>query len=199
VEAYRTPDERFENLAGYDFEPHYLDQDGLRMHYVDEGTGDPVLLLHGEPTWAYLYRRMIPILRDRARVLAPDYFGFGRSDKPTARDFYTYDRHTGSMAEFVRRLDLQDLTLVVQDWGGPIGLRFAAENPGRVARLVIMNTALFVPEGKPPGEGFMRWRNFAERVGLDLPIGLVIQSATVTEVSAEVLEGYTAPFPIPES
>ena len=199
MDVYRTAEDRFEDLAGYDFEPHYLEQDGLRMHYVDEGEGEPVLLLHGEPTWAYLYRKMIPILRRRSRVLVPDYFGFGRSDKPTDRDFYTYDRHTESIAEFARLLDLRDLTLVVQDWGGPIGLRFAAENPERVKRLVILNTALFVPTGKPPGQAFMRWRNFAERAGLELPIELVIQSATATEVAPEVLEGYAAPFPVPPS
>jgi haloalkane dehalogenase len=198
--VYRTPDERFENLVGYDFAPQYLEFDGLRMHVVDEGAGDPVLLLHGEPTWAFLYRRMIPTLRQHARVIAPDYFGFGRSDKPTGRDFYTYDRHTWSIAELVRRLDLHDMTVVVQDWGGPIGLRVAVEDPDRVARLVILNTGLFVPSpGRPPGEGFMNWRYFAERVGLDMPIGFVVQSGSMTTLAPEVLAGYEAPFPTPES
>ncbi len=197
--VYRTPDERFEGLAGYDFDPRYAEFDGLRMHFVDEGSGRPVLLLHGEPTWAYLYRKMIPILAEGARVIAPDYFGFGRSDKPTGRDFYTYDRHTRSISDLAERLDLRGLTLVVQDWGGPIGLRFAVEHPERVAALVVLNTGLFVPTGRPPGEGFMRWRNFAERVGVEMPIGLVIQSATVTDLSPDVLAGYEAPFPGPEA
>jgi haloalkane dehalogenase len=203
-EVYRTPDERFQGLQGYPFEPHYADLDGLRMHFVDEGpaSGDPVLLLHGEPTWSYLYRKVIPVLAGHpdTRVLAPDYFGFGRSDKPTHRGFYSYDRHVWSMAELVKVLDLSRLTIVVQDWGGPIGLRLAVEDPGRVARLVVLNTGLFVPNPeRPPGEGFMRWRNFAERAGLELPIGFVIQSATASEPSAEVLRGYEAPFPVPES
>jgi haloalkane dehalogenase len=118
MSVYRTPDSAFASLPGYDFEPHYLDFDGLRMHYVDEGTGDPVLLLHGEPTWAYLYRKVIPELAGSARCVAPDYFGFGRSDKPTDPGWYSYDRHAESLVAFVERLDLRDVTVVVQDWGG---------------------------------------------------------------------------------
>src|SRR5215471_9572946 len=128
MSVYRTPDSAFEGLPGYDFEPHYADFDGLRMHYLDEGDGDPVLLLHGEPTWAFLYRKVIPELAGH-RCVAPDYFGFGRSDKPTDAGFYTYDRHAESIARFAAELDLQNITLVVQDWGGPIGFRFAVENP----------------------------------------------------------------------
>ena len=137
MEAYRTPDERFEGLPGYSFEPHYVEQDGLRMHYVEEGSGDPVLLLHGEPTWAFLYRTMIPPLARVARVVAPDYFGFGRSDKPTRIEDYCIrlplriDRAPRRRARPAR-----DATVVVQDWGGPIGLRLAVERPDRVARLV---------------------------------------------------------------
>src|SRR6266571_9449373 len=113
---YRSPDDRFENLPGYGFEPHYLEQDGLRMHYVDEGADDPVLLLHGEPTWAFLYRKVIPpLLAAGHRAVAPDYFGFGRSDKPTDRGWYSYDRHYGSIERFVEELDLHNITLVVQD------------------------------------------------------------------------------------
>ena len=130
MEVYRTPDERFEGLPGYAFEPHYVEQDGLRMHYVDEGAGDPVLLLHGEPTWAFLYRKMIPTIAGVARVVAPDYFGFGRSDKPTRIEDYSYDFHYASIERFVDELDLRDATVVVQDWGGPIGLRLAVEQPG---------------------------------------------------------------------
>jgi haloalkane dehalogenase len=198
-DVYRTPDERFANLPGYDYEPHYLDVEGLRMHYADEGEGDPVVLFHGEPTWAYLYRKMIPILTERTRVVAPDYFGFGRSDKPTDRAFYTFDRHVASVGRLLQQLDLSRITVVVQDWGGPIGLRFAVENPERVARLVVLNTGLFSPSERWPTPGFMNWRNFAERVGLDLPVGLVIQSATSSEVPPEVLAAYEAPFPVREA
>jgi haloalkane dehalogenase len=195
MDVFRTPDQRFADLEGFDFEPHYVEMDGLRMHHLDEGSGHPILLLHGEPTWSYLYRRMVPILREHGRVVAPDYFGFGRSDKPTDRSFYTYDRHSWSIAELVRRLDLRDVTLVVQDWGGPIGLRVAMEDAARFARLVIMNTALFVPSHRPPGEGFMNWRHFAERVGLDMPIGFVVQSGCITKLPEPILAGYEAPFP----
>lgn len=199
MDVYRTPDERFDDLSGFPFEPHYAELDSLRMHYLDEGdpaAPDTVLLLHGEPTWSYLYRKMIPLLAGHrsTRAVAPDLFGFGRSDKPTNRDFYTYDRHCASIVEFVKILDLSGITLALQDWGGPIGLRFAVENPERVARLVVLNTGLFVSD-RPPGEGFMRWRDFAERTGLDLPIGVVIQSATATDVPPDIIAGYEAPFP----
>jgi haloalkane dehalogenase len=127
VEAYRTPDEGFEGLPDYAFEPHYLEQHRLRMHYVDEGAGDPLLLLHGEPTWAFLYRKLIPPLAAVGRVLVPDYFGFGRSDKPTRIADYSYDFHFGSIERLADELDLRGTTLVVQDWGGPIGLRLAVE------------------------------------------------------------------------
>ena len=132
MDAYRTPDERFEGLPGYGFGPNYVEQDGLRLHYLDEGEGPPVLLLHGEPTWSYLYRKVIPELAPPARAIAPDYFGFGRSDKPLRIEDYTYDFHYGSIARLVEELDLRDLTVVVQDWGGPIGLRLAVEHPDRV-------------------------------------------------------------------
>ena len=148
MEVYRTPDERFHDLPGYPFEPNYLDQDGLRMHYVDEGVGSPVLLLHGEPTWSYLYRKIIRELTPTARAVAPDYFGFGRSDKPVERDWYTFDRHTESIERLVDELDLRDATVVVQDWGGPIGCRLALERPDRIARLVILNTGFY--SGRPP-------------------------------------------------
>ena len=123
MNIFRTPDERFAALPDFPFGPHYLDQDGLRMHYLDEGGGDPVLCLHGEPTWSFLYRKMIPALAAVARVVAPDYFGFGRSDKPTEIGWYSFDRHYGSILRLVEGLDLRRLTVVVQDWGGPIGLR----------------------------------------------------------------------------
>jgi haloalkane dehalogenase len=199
-EPYRTPDERFENLAGYPFEPHYAHIDGLRLHYVDEGSGHPILLLHGEPTWSFLYRKMIPVLTEAGhRAVAPDYFGFGRSDKPTERGFYTYARHVESVTRLVERLDLTEITVVVQDWGGPIGLRFAVQNPERVAGLVVLNTGLSFPSEKRPTPAFLQWRAFAGRAGLDLPVGFIIQASSATEVPPEVIAGYDAPFPVPES
>jgi haloalkane dehalogenase len=202
-EVFRTPDERFVALEGYGFAPHYVDLhgdlDGLRMHYVDEGEGAPILLLHGEPTWAYLYRKMIPGLTPTGRVVAPDYIGFGRSDKVTEMNWYTYDRHVASIVQLVERLDLNDITLVVHDWGGAIGLRTAVENEARFARLVILNTAIFRPRpGKPPNQAFLRWREFAEQ-NPDLPVGLILQGATTSELSDSVIAGYEAPFVTPKS
>ncbi|MDP9067006.1 MAG: haloalkane dehalogenase [Actinomycetota bacterium] len=202
MEIFRTDDARFEHLPGYDFDPHYLDLggalDGLRMHYVDEGQGAPILLLHGEPTWAYLYRKMIPPLAEGARVVVPDLIGFGRSDKPTERDWYSYERHVDSIVQLIQHLDLQSITLVVQDWGGPIGLRVAVTHRDRFANLVILNTGIFRPGPNWPTEGFMRWRNFAER-NPDLPVGFVLQGATSTDLSEEVIAAYEAPFPTAES
>jgi len=196
VDAFRTPDQRFEGLPGYDFAPHYADVDGLRLHYLDEGNGAPVVCFHGEPTWSYLYRKMLPPLVEAgSRVICPDYPGFGRSDKPTDRDWYSYDRHVDHMSALLGRLDLQDATVVVQDWGGPIGLRWAMENADRVARLVIMNTGLFAGH---VNEAFMAWRNFAER-NPDLPVGFVIKGATATDVAPEVVAAYEAPWPDAES
>ncbi|MEP7224292.1 MAG: haloalkane dehalogenase [Actinomycetota bacterium] len=197
MEAYRTPDEQFEGLPDYTFAPRYLEQDGLRMHYIDEGAGDPVLLLHGEPTWAYLYRKMIPPLADVARVVAPDYFGFGRSDKPTRIEDYSYDFHYGSIERFADELDLRETTIVVQDWGGPIGLRLAVERPDRVARLVILNTG--IGAGRAPSEEWLRFRTFVRRVGSDLVPGQLIRISCVTELADDVVEAYNAPFPVPES
>jgi haloalkane dehalogenase len=197
LEVYRTPDERFEGLPGYEFEPNYVEQDGLRMHYVDEGSGAPVLLLHGEPTWAFLYRKMIPTIAGAARAVAPDYFGFGRSDKPTRIEDYTYDFHFESIERFADELDLRGVTVVVQDWGGPIGLRLATERPDRVRRLVILNTG--IGAGSAPSEEWLRFRAFVRRVGTDLVPGQLIAISAVTELSDEVVEGYNAPFPTPES
>jgi haloalkane dehalogenase len=197
VEIYRTPDERFDGLPGYPFEPRYLEQDGLRMHYVDEGRGDPVLLLHGEPTWAFLYRKLIPALAGVGRTLAPDYFGFGRSDKPTRIEDYSYDFHYASIARFATELDLRDATMVVQDWGGPIGLRLAVEHPERVARLVILNTG--IGAGRAPSEEWLRFRDFVRRVGSELVPGQLIRISCVSELADDVVEAYNAPFPTPES
>jgi haloalkane dehalogenase len=195
-EVFRTPDERFHDLPGYDFPPHWFETDGLRLHHVDEGSGDPVVCFHGEPTWAYLYRKMLPVLGDAGhRVICPDYAGFGRSDKPTERGWYTYDRHVELISAQLASLDLRDATVVVQDWGGPIGLRWAVENSDRVARLVILNTGLFTGR---VSKGFIAWRDFAER-NPDLPVGFVIQGATTSELPDEVIAAYEAPFPTPES
>jgi haloalkane dehalogenase len=197
VESYRTPEEHFVGLPGYAFAPRYVEQYGLRMHYVDEGAGDPVLLLHGEPTWAYLYRRMIPPLGSVARVVAPDYFGFGRSDKPTRIEHYSYDFHYHSIERLADELDLRETTVVVQDWGGPIGLRLAVERPERVAQLVILNTG--IGAGRAPSPEWLRFREFVRRVGTELVPGQLVRITCVTELDDEVAEAYNAPFPVPES
>jgi haloalkane dehalogenase len=198
VDVYRTPDDRFRDLPGYPYEPHYFEWEGLRLHYLDEGSGPPILLLHGEPDWSYLYRRMVPILAARFRVVAPDYAGFGRSDKPTGIEWYTYDRHVASVAALIEHLDLRGMTLVVQDWGGPIGLRAAVEAKERFAGLVVMNTGLFVGADWPT-PGFLRWRAFAERTGLDLPVGRVMQASVVRPLDEATLAAYEAPWPVRES
>ena len=197
MDAYRTPDERFEGLPGYIFEPHYLEQDGLRMHYVDEGSGAPVLMLHGEPTWAFLYRKLIPSVAGVARVVAPDYLGFGRSDKPTRIEDYSYDFHYTSIERLADALDLREATVVVQDWGGPIGLRLAVERPDRVARLVIMNTG--IGAGRAPSEEWLRFREFVRRVGTELVPGQLVRVSCVSELADDVVNAYNAPFPTPES
>ena len=197
MDAYRTPDEQFDGLPGYDFTPRYFEQYGLRMHFVDEGEGDPVLLLHGEPTWAFLYRKMIPQLASVGRVVAPDYFGFGRSDKPTRIEDYSYDLHYNSIERLVDELDLLEATVVVQDWGGPIGLRLAVERPDRVGRLVILNTG--IGGGRAPSPEWLRFREFMRRVGTDIVAGQLVRVSSVSELADEVAAGYDAPFPVPES
>jgi haloalkane dehalogenase len=201
--ALRTPDERFANLPGFAYAPHYLTVDGgaenaaLRMHYLDEGRQEPdgevFLCLHGEPSWCYLYRKMIPTLAAHGRVIAPDLIGFGRSDKPTERSAYTYAMHRATVESLIRQLDLRRITLVCQDWGGLIGLPIAADMSDRFARLVIMNTGLPV-SGKPWSPAFMAWREFATRSD-DLPVGKVLDGATVSKLAPEVLAAYEAPYP----
>ena len=197
MEAYRTPDERFVDLPGFPFAPRYLAQDGLRMHYVEEGTGEPVLLLHGEPSWSFLYRKLITPLAGVARVVAPDYFGFGRSDKPTRVEDYSYDFHYASIERLADELDLRAATVVVQDWGGPIGLRLAVERPERVGRLVILNTG--IGAGRAPSPEWLRFRAFMRRVGDEIVPGQLVRLSCVTELAEEVVEAYNAPFPTPES
>ncbi len=197
TDVYRTPEDRFGDLDGYAFAPNYSEQDGLRLHYLDEGSGDPVLCLHGEPTWSYLYRRMIPPLAEVARVVCPDYFGFGRSDKPTDQGWYTFDRHCASIARLVSELDLTGLTVVVQDWGGPIGLRLAVEQPERVARLVILNTG--VGGGRPPNDVWLRFREVVRTAGGNFQAGRLIRTACVRGLADELVAAYDAPFPAPEA
>ncbi len=197
VPRYRTPDERFDALPGWAYAPRYVEQDGLRLHYVDEGAGEPVVLLHGEPTWGFLYRKLIPSLSAAHRVIAPDYFGFGRSDKPTQPEWYSCDRHFQSIERLVcEQLDLSSVTVVVQDWGGPIGLRLAVEHPERVERLVIMNTGV---GARAPGEEWLRFQAFMRRVGTDIVAGQLVRISCATELSDDVVAGYDAPFPVPES
>lgn len=197
MDVYRTPDERFAGLPGYTFEPHYADQDGLRVHYVDEGAGDLVLCLHGEPTWAYLYRTMLPLLTRTHRVVAPDYVGFGRSDKPTDVGWYSYDRHVASIESLVESLELERITLVVQDWGGPIGLRLAVERPELVDRLVVLNTG--IGAGRAPSETWLRFREMVRRVGTEIQPSRLISVSLAQPVSDGVLDAYDAPFPTPAS
>jgi haloalkane dehalogenase len=202
MDVLRTPDERFQNLPDFDFEPHYatiddLDGGTLRVHYLDEGdpAADPVLLLHGEPSWAYLYRHVVPPLVDAGhRVVVPDLVGFGRSDKPSDTDDYTYARHVEWMRSLLfDQLDLRDITFFGQDWGGLIGLRLVAAAPERYARVVVGNT--FLPTGHAkPSEAFLQWQQFA-RTAESLPIGRIVDGGTTTKLSDEVIAAYDAPFP----
>jgi haloalkane dehalogenase len=196
IESIRTPDSRFSNLPEYDFAPNYVEVDGLRMHYVDEGPADGavVLLLHGEPSWSYLYRKMIPPLRDAGfRVIAPDLIGFGKSDKPLRQSDYSYAGHVAWMQQFIEALSLNDITLFCQDWGAFIGLRVAAENEHRFKRVAVGNGAM------PTGDGnfsraFKIWRAFA-RWSPWFPIGRIVQSGSVSNLSKQEVAAYDAPFP----
>jgi haloalkane dehalogenase len=196
MDVLRTPDERFQGLDGYNFKPNYVEVLKMRMHYVEEGPRNaaPVLMLHGEPSWCYLYRKMIPIITAAEhRAVAPDLFGFGRSDKPTKREAYTHQMHVDSIAAFIDRLDLRDITLVGQDWGGLIGLRVAAAHPDRFARIVAANTFLPAGEGAP-NDAFYRWRDFSQAV-TEFKAGAVVQMGTATELPDAVVAAYDAPFP----
>jgi haloalkane dehalogenase len=196
MHTLRTPDARFANLPEYPFAPQYVDIDGMRMHYVDAGSpgAAPVLLMHGEPTWSYLYRKMIPIIGDAGhRAVAPDLIGFGKSDKPAHRVDYTYARHVGWMAAFLEALDLRNITLVCQDWGSLIGLRLAAEHEDRFERIVLANGALPAGHGRVPMV-FRIWQQFA-RWTPTFPIGRVVNAGCVTDLSSDVIAAYDAPFP----
>ncbi len=196
MKTLRTPDSQFENLPDYPFAENYVEIDGIRMHYVDEGPrdGNIVLLLHGEPSWSYLYRFMIPPLRDAGlRVIAPDLIGFGKSDKPVRKSDYSYAAHVDWMRQFVEMLDLNEITLFCQDWGSLIGLRVAAENEQRFARIALGNGGLPTGDQEMP-RAFTIWRAFA-LYSPWFPIGRIIQKATVTELPDDVVAAYDAPFP----
>ena len=196
MDLLRTPDDRFHALPGWTYEPHYLDLDGVRIHYVDEGprSAAPVLLLHGEPSWSFLYRKMIPgLVAAGHRVVAPDLVGFGRSDKPARREDYTYARHVAWMAGVLEALDLQGTTLFCQDWGGLLGLRLVAEQPERFARVVAANTGLPTGDEKV-SEAFLAWQAFSQKTEV-LPVGRIIQSGCARPVAADVVAAYEAPFP----
>ena len=202
MKLLRTPDSQFLNLVDYPFKPHYLDINdrqadvSIRVHYIDEGeaASQPVLMLHGEPSWSFLYRKMVsPFVDAGYRVVAPDLPGFGKSDKPSARTDYTYARHVAWMQDWLRAMDLNDIILICQDWGGLIGLRLVAAEPQRFARVVTSNTML--PTGDhSPGEAFKKWQRFSQEVPM-FPTGKLINGGTVTELPDEVLAAYDAPFP----
>ncbi len=200
MQVLRTPEARFDGLEDYPFAPHYVeiaDADGtaLRIHYVDEGPrrAPPILLMHGEPSWSYLYRKMIAGLAARGhRVIAPDLIGFGKSDKPTEQSDYTYERHVTWMSAWLGRLDLSDITLFCQDWGGLIGLRLVAAFPERFARVVVGNTGL--PVGTGMTDGFKAWLNFSQMTPV-FPVGFIVNGGTTRELSAAEQAAYDAPYP----
>jgi haloalkane dehalogenase len=198
TEAFRTPDERFGHLSDFPYEPRYTELDGLRIARVDEGDGAPVVFFHGEPTWSYLWRKVIPpVLESGRRCIAPDLAGFGRSDKPLDLDWYTYDRHTELMTALLDELDVSGATAVVHDWGGPIGLRVAVENPDRFDRMVIMDSGLFTGRQRM-SDAWNAFRDFVARTE-DLPVSLLVRRACLADPGDEVAAAYDAPFPTPES
>jgi haloalkane dehalogenase len=196
MKVFRTPDDRFANLPDFPFAPHYQElRNGLRLHYIDEGPRDgrPILLLHGEPTWCYLYRHMIgPLAQAGYRVLAPDLIGFGKSDKPLARGDYSYAGQVAWIREWIEVLELSGITLGCQDWGSLIGLRLAAELPERFAAIALSNGGL--PEGQEPPRAFAIWRAFSRYSPL-FPVGRIVQKGSKRELSAAEVAAYKAPFP----
>jgi haloalkane dehalogenase len=193
-EAVRTPEEALQGLPDFPFTSHYREVDGLRLAHLDEGAGAPVIFFHGEPTWSFLWRKVIPPVRDAGfRCLAPDLAGFGRSDKPTDVDFYSYDRHCELTGTLLEDLDIRGATVVVHDWGGPIGLRLAIEHPARIARIVILDTGLFTGHQKM-SDAWIAFRDFVERTE-DLPVGFLVKGACKTDPGEDVIAAYDAPFP----
>jgi haloalkane dehalogenase len=198
ADALRTPDERFAGLPDFPFQARYRDVAGLRLAHLDEGEGPPVVLFHGEPTWSFLWRKVIPPLRDAGfRCIVPDLVGFGRSDKPTDVGWYSYDRHVALAASLLEDLDLRDATLVLHDWGGAIGLRIAVERAERVTRLALMDTGIWTGRQRM-SDAWWKFRDFVERTE-DVPIGLLVRRACHQDPGDEVIAGYEAPFPTPES
>jgi haloalkane dehalogenase len=198
TEVFRTPDERFTALPDFPFEPHYRDVAGLRIARVDEGSGAPVVFFHGEPTWSFLWRRVLPLVLEAGhRCIAPDYPGFGRSDKPTDVGWYTYDRHVEVMAELIEELDVRGATAVVHDWGGPIGLRLVVEQPERFDRVVIMESAPVTGDQRMTDD-WLRFRDFVARTD-DLPVGLLVRRGCAVDPGDAVAAAYDAPFPTAES
>jgi haloalkane dehalogenase len=196
TDAIRTPPELLERLPDFPFEPTYRSHDGLLLAHIDEGSGPPVVFFHGEPTWSFLWRKVIPPVRDAGyRCIAPDLPGFGRSDKPADLAWYSYDRHVDAVAPLLEDLDLSDATIVVHDWGGPIGLRLAVEHPDRIARLVVLDTGLFTGHQKMT-DAWLAFRNFVERTE-DLPVGFLVRGACKHDPGDEVIAAYDAPFPSP--
>ncbi len=196
MKTLRTDEARFVNLPGYDFSPNYVDLDNVRMHYVDEGENDEevVLLLHGEPSWSFLYRKMIPVIIGAGfRAIAPDLIGFGKSDKPVSSADYSYDRHLKWLAQFITSLNLKNMTLVCQDWGGLLGLRNVVTMPDRYKRIVTANTMLPTGQTKP-NEAFSQWVAFSQNVP-EFPVGKIIDMATVNKLTPEVMAAYDAPYP----
>ncbi|OJJ17337.1 haloalkane dehalogenase [marine bacterium AO1-C] len=198
MQVLQTPESQFDNLPGYSFEPKYVSVDeDLQMHYVDEhpeGATETVLMLHGEPSWSYLYRKMIPIIAKAGhRAVAPDLIGFGKSGKPTKTSDYTYKTHLTWLKAFVEKLDLKDITLFCQDWGGLLGLRLVAENPDRFKRVVTSNTFLPTGDIKMP-ESFQQWKKYSQEVP-EFPVGGIIQRATTTQLSDDIVAAYNAPYP----
>ena len=193
-DVIRTPDELLAGLPGFPFESHWRQFDGLRLAHLDEGAGEPVVFLHGEPTWSFLWRKVLVPVRDAGyRCIAPDLPGFGRSDKPTDVHWYTYDRHTTAIATLFDELDVRGATLVVHDWGGPIGLRVAAEHPHLVSRIVILDTGLFTGHQKMT-DAWIAFRDFVARTE-DLPVGMLVRGACKRDPGDEVIAAYEAPFP----
>ena len=198
TDAIRTPDELLRGLPDFPFEPHFREVNGLRLAHLDEGAGAPVIFMHGEPTWSFLWRKVIPPVRDAGfRCIAPDLAGFGRSDKPIDIAWYTYDRHVELAATLLEDLNLSGATMVVHDWGGPIGLRLAIEHAARIDRLVILDTGLFTGHQRM-AEAWTLFRDFVERTE-DLPVGFLVKGACKSDPSEEVIAAYDAPFPSPES
>ena len=196
TDAVRTPDELLEGLPDFPFASHYRELDGLRLAHLDEGEGRPVVFVHGEPTWSFLWRKVIPPVRDAGcRCIAPDLAGFGRSDKPMDIDWYSYDAHTELTAALLEDLDLTDATIVVHDWGGPIGLRLAIEHPKRISRIVVMDTGLFTGH-QPMTDAWIAFRDFVARTE-DLPVGFLVRGACKRDPGDAVITAYDAPFPSP--